>query len=396
MQSVTIEAAKNFADAMTDAGMPITFEEVLNQKLVIEQHEENGNKFEVATSQGYPLMIKKEGGEWDVTPLDKVADVYGISFGSQGLWEGLVDSRISTPYKAAFEGNFNQLVIDGELQWGGGDKAIRPGENTFDFKKADILSQFAEQNGMKIQGHHLIWGIYPTVPNWLLDGNYSQEALRALERDHILKVMAHYPNVTTWSVVNEPFPYGNGVDFWYDKLGQDYIHIAFETARSTDPNTLLMLNDTGNEVAGQRSDFGFKVLKGLVDEGYQNLGYGFQMHIDGMNPPNIEKMVTNMKRFTDMGVEVSITEMDVDMSNFQGTAEAKRQAQAKIYYDIIKAYVAVGGHDLSVFGVSDGVSWFKFTGKPDAEATILDIEYKPKLDYYAVMKAIIDGASLIK
>ena len=58
----TIAAATDFAKAMTDAGMPTTAEQVLGQGLVIEQHEENGNKFEVATSQGYPLMMKMEGG----------------------------------------------------------------------------------------------------------------------------------------------------------------------------------------------------------------------------------------------------------------------------------------------------------------------------------------------
>lgn len=406
-------AVDTFANALIAAGITVTANELLSKGFTVMRVEgpdpidktgKTKKNYDIATMTiddktmggDYSLMIRQEGGEWNGTPSKEITALNAISLGAQGLWEGLVDGTISGSYKKALGNNFNQLVIDGELHWGGGDKALRPSENEFNFKKADQLVDFAEKNGMNVQGHHLIWGIYPMIPDWLKNGNFSNEKLKTLIQDHITKVMAHYPNFSSWTVVNEAFPYGKGVDFWYDKLGEDYIDIAFEAARKASSNTLLILNDTvRNEVEGERSDFGYKTLKRLTNKGDVNLGYGFQMHIDGSKPPDVEKMIKNMKRFTDMNVKIVITEMDVDMTNFQGSAEEKKSAQAKIYYDIIKAYITAGGRDLSIFGVSDSVSWYKFTGKPDAGATLLNERYEPKADYYALLRAANDGIDSI-
>lgn len=52
-----------------------------------------------------------------------------------------------------------------------------------------------------------------------------------------------------------------------------------------------------------------------------------------------------------------------------------------------------GGKDISIFGVSDKVSWYEFTGKPEANATLYDDNYNPKPAYYALNQAILEYLS---
>src|SRR6059036_15146 len=47
----------------------------------------------------------------------------------------------------------NILVPENELKW----TAVRPNPKDFNFYGADVLIDWAEQNGMKIRGHNLLW-----------------------------------------------------------------------------------------------------------------------------------------------------------------------------------------------------------------------------------------------
>src|SRR6185369_16560067 len=47
----------------------------------------------------------------------------------------------------------NILVPENELKW----TALRPNPRDFNFHGADVLLDWAEQNGMKIRGHNLLW-----------------------------------------------------------------------------------------------------------------------------------------------------------------------------------------------------------------------------------------------
>src|SRR3954470_22236883 len=47
----------------------------------------------------------------------------------------------------------NILVPENELKW----TAVHPSPKEFDFHGADALLDWAEQNGMKVRGHNLLW-----------------------------------------------------------------------------------------------------------------------------------------------------------------------------------------------------------------------------------------------
>jgi endo-1,4-beta-xylanase len=338
-----------------------------------------------------------------VTPhppaLRDLADKRGIKIGTQVIWEGLVDPRVSEPYKRIAADEFNELVISGELSWGGTltpGKAVHPERNRFDFSKADLLVKFAAQNNMAVTAHELIWGLYynlkaTPLPDWLINGNFSRDELITIMREHIQAVMSHYKGrIQAYVVVNEPYPYGAAVDFWYDKLGADYIDIAFQTARETDPSAILILNDCcGNEVAGQWADFDYQTTKRLKSKGLID-AVGFQMHLDGAKPPNQADVIANMKRFGELGVAIYVTEFDVDLTDVQGTQAERYQRQAQIYKDMLRACLeSAVCKSFSMFGFTDSISWYKFGGKPNANALPIDENYNPKPAYFALRDVLL-------
>ncbi|MGB9882872.1 MAG: endo-1,4-beta-xylanase, partial [Methanomassiliicoccales archaeon] len=321
-----------------------------------------------------------------VPTLRELADNLGFKIGAQGIWQGLVDTRISKRYTTVLSREFNVLLIsDFEWQHGDGSKGLRPAPDEFDFEYADIMVNFAMRNDMQVFGQHLIWGYYPFMPDWLTKINHSRDELKSILQNHIKTVMQRYRGkVTYWSVVNEPYPYSKGGEFWYDQLGQVYIDLAFETARRTDPQAVLILNDCCNEVVGQRSNFDLETAKRLKETTIEIDGrsyslidaVGMQMHLDGAHPPTKEDVLANMKRFGDIGVDIYITEFDVDLTNVPGTEAEKYERQAQVYKDMLTACLASEVcKGFIMFGFTDKVSWYEFTGKPDANALPFDDDF---------------------
>jgi endo-1,4-beta-xylanase len=332
--------------------------------------------------------------------LRNLANCLGIKIGAQIIWEGIVDTRINETYQKIASNEFNQLIIAGDFDWLLPGKSFRLDRNSYYFDKADILVDFALQKGMSIQAYHLIWGAYPFIPEWLTKGNYSQDELRIIILENIETVMGRYKDkITSWSVVNEPYPYGYGGDFWYDQLGLEYIDLAFETARKADPNSTLFLNDNSNEViTGQRSSFDYETVERLRKKTvningkeYPLIdGIGMQMHLDGAKPPSKENVIANLKRYGELGLHVIVTEFDVDLTNVHGTRAEKFEIQAQIYSDMLEACLESGVcNSFNLFGFSDNISWYEFTGKPDANALPFDDNFQPKPAYYALRDTLL-------
>jgi len=406
-----------FVNAMKMAGIEITAEQVAKGMALRVFRDLNGTPFVILTYkidpdpqvQGdalegeIPLVIginENQRWQWNKATLRNLANWLGIKIGAQIIWEGIVDTRIKETYQKIASNEFNQLVIAGEFDWLLSGKSFRPDRNSFYFDKADVLVDFAMQKDMSVQAYHLIWGYYPFVPEWLIKGNYSQDELRKIIQEHIGTVMRRYKGkITSWSVVNEPYPYSKGGDFWYDRLGLAYIDLAFETARKADPSSMLFLNDHSNEIIiGQRSSFDYETVARLRKKTvningkeYPLIdGIGMQMHLDAAKPPSKENVIANMKRYRELGLYVYVTEFDVDLTNVHGTQTEKYEIQAQIYRDILEACLESGVcKSFNLFGFTDKVSWYEFTGKPDANALPFDDNFHPKPAYYALQETML-------
>jgi endo-1,4-beta-xylanase len=323
--------------------------------------------------------------------LRQAADRAGILVGTA------VNPRyLSEPaYASTLAREFNMLEPENAMKW----TAIRPDEKTFDFADADLLVAFAKSHGMKIRGHNLMWGIHN--PKWLAEGHFTAKQLSDLLREHIRRVVGRYRGkVFAWDVVNEAFDQnGNPRDsIWYDQpgiglagKGTAYIERAFRWAHAADPHALLFYNDAEGEAINRKSDAIYAMVKDFKRRGVPIDGVGLQMHIFNLDP-DVNSISANIERFTRLGVQIHITEMDVALpvdSHGDPVNPVDLSRQAEIYGQIASACLQ---HPrctaFQTWGFTDKYSWIGwFTHGSQGDGLLFDRQYQPKPAYNALRRA---------
>lgn len=95
------------------------------------------------------------------------------------------------------------------------------------------------------------------------------------------------------------------------------------------------INDYGIEAINSKSNTLFNVVKGFIADGVPVDAIGFQCHFTlGQVPTTLQ---ANLQRFSDLGLDVAITELDINMRG-PSNATALEQ-QAKDYWSVVNACV---------------------------------------------------------
>ncbi len=134
---------------------------------------------------------------------------------------------------------------------------VEPSPGQFSFQAGDGLVAFAEQNGMRVRGHTLVW--HTQLAPWV--AGLSAEALHAAMLRHITGEVSHWKGkISQWDVVNEAFADGRGgglrKDSPFTALGPTFIEDAFRAAHEADPAAQLFYNDYALEDPGIGQDRG--------------------------------------------------------------------------------------------------------------------------------------------
>jgi endo-1,4-beta-xylanase len=102
---------------------------------------------------------------------------------------------------------------------------------------------------------------------------------------------------------------------------------------------------------------------------------------------------TNAKRLADLGLEISMTEMDVRISLPTEPAELQQQAQA--YTDAITFCLTEPNcKALVTWGFTDKYSWIPGFLSGWGDALIFDANYQPKPAYLALKQVLENGIDL--
>jgi len=287
---------------------------------------------------------------------------------------------------------FNTMVAENGCKLSG----IQAEEGVFDFTDCDAHYEKALELGMKFRGHCLIWHNYQ--PEWF--ENLKGDDLKNAIINHITTVLTHYKGkIDTWDIVNEALsdvdateenPFVLRDSFLYKEV-PDYIDIAFKTAREVDPNLKLFYNDYYNEGGMHYNKKGMHVekanavinfAKDLLDRGVPLDGVGLQYHVRSTGYPTYEDVMKTMARYSELGLEVQITEMDVRLDE-EPTPELY-ELQARLYSEGLRACLDSSNcTGFLIWGVSDFDSWIT-----DGYATIFDENYVPKSAYYSLLNVL--------
>src|SRR5580693_547525 len=138
----------------------------------------------------------------------------------------------------------------------------------------------------------------------------------------------------------------------------------------------------------------YRTVREFRQPGVRIDGVGFQMHVAHQHA-DVASISANIKRFTALGVQVQITELDVALPvNAQGNARPEDlQLQADIYRQIASVCLAYPGCTaIQTWGFTDKYSWIGSHSKQTQGAALLfDRNYQPKLAYDALRNAVAAG-----
>ncbi len=308
------------------------------------------------------------------TGTANAASTLGAAAAERGRYFGVAVSanRLGeTDYVTTLNREFSSVTPENEMKW----DALEPNQGTFTFTNADRIMTHAQGRGMSVRGHTLVW--HSQLPGWV--SGLAATPLRSAMNNHITTVMRRYQGrIHSWDVVNEAFQDGGSgarrSSPFQDKLGDGFIEEAFRTARAADPGAKLCYNDYNTDGQNAKSNAVYALVRDFKARGVPIDCVGFQSHFNPASPvPGDYRQ--NLQRFADLGVDVQITELDIEGS---GTAQANN------YRTVVEACLAVTRcTGITVWGVTDKYSW-----RPNGTPLLFDGNYTKKPAYDAVLAAL--------
>ncbi|MFE6335042.1 endo-1,4-beta-xylanase [Streptomyces sp. NPDC057798] len=311
--------------------------------------------------------------------LADLAQRHGRYFGSATDNPELTDA----PYVSLLGSEFDQITPGNGMKW----YATEPQQGVFDFSQGDEIVDLARANHQKVRGHTLVW--HSQLPDWLTGREWTAGELRAVLKKHIQTEVRHYRGkVFAWDVVNEAFnedgTYRDTI--FYRTLGPGYIADALRWAHQADPRVKLYLNDYNIESVGPKSDAYYRLAKELRAQGVPLHGIGLQAHLALQYgyPATLED---NLRRFSRLGLETALTEVDIRM--YLPADEEKLATQAEWYGDLTEACLAVRRCvGITLWDYTDKYSWIPAFFEGEGAALPWDEELRPKPAYYAIRDAL--------
>ncbi|MEU7866962.1 endo-1,4-beta-xylanase [Dactylosporangium sp. NPDC049140] len=307
----------------------------------------------------------------------EAASTLGASAADKGRYFGTAVAAYKlsdATYSGILDREFNMITPENEMKW----DATEPSQGQFSYGNADQIVAHANAHGQRMRGHALAW--YSQQPSWAQGMEGS--SLRNAMINHITNVAGHYKGkIYAWDVVNEAFADGGGGgrrDSNLQRTGNDWIEVAFRTARTADPGAKLCYNDYNTDGVNAKSTAVYNMVKDFKARGVPIDCVGFQSHINSGSPLTSDYQA-NLQRFADLGVDVQITELDIAYS---GTA------QANAYASVTKACLAVTRcTGITVWGIRDSDSW-----RASDNPLLFDNNGNKKAAYNATLDAL-NGSS---
>lgn len=291
--------------------------------------------------------------------------------------------------------HFNAVVAENAMK----PPRLQPAEGQFDFTAADRIVAFAEERGMKIRGHTLLW--HEETPDWFWrapdGGPATGERVLERLRAHIHAVVGRYRGrVHAWDVVNEVVdPAAPGClrnDRWLQVVGPRYVEAAFRYAHEADPGARLFVNDFETTQPTKR-DCLLGLARDLRARGVPVHGMGHQMHVD-VDRPSVREVDETLAAFAALGLDNHVTELDMSLGpaprQAPGGEAALLARQAARYGEFFRVFAARPDvKAVTLWGLSDADTWLIRGARQGSgdKPLLFDADRQPKAAYREVAGA---------
>ncbi|WP_182422178.1 endo-1,4-beta-xylanase [Aureimonas sp. ME7] len=335
--------------------------------------------------------------------LRQRAEAKGLLFGCAVKSTAL---RNDPDYVRAILEDADILVHEYELK----RKNVEPKEGQYTFEGADAVMDFAGSHGLKVRGHTLCW--YAANPDWL--ANALQGPMAERERllvSYIQTVMDRYRGkMQSWDVVNEavePDQWNwNGMrrdNVWWQAFGEDYIGLAFRTAKEHGDGAPLYLCDYGVESDVRWNERRRTAILNLIERlrarDVPIDGFAIQGHLKPFQASfEPEVFARFMRELEGFGLQTMVSELDVadiDGPDDPGKRDAEVAAVTKSFLDTALSFRSMTG--VLCWGISDRYSWmsdiapYKRADGTRSRVLPYDDGYRRKPMWQAIADAL-DGA----
>jgi endo-1,4-beta-xylanase len=271
---------------------------------------------------------------------------------------------------------------------------LQGAKGVFTFNDADAIVNKALSRGLKFHGHTLAW--HQQSPAWMNNEGVSRDEAVTNLVTHAKTVVEHFKDrIISWDVLNEAVSDNppNTEDWraglrpspWFNAIGADYVEIVFKAARESDPNVKLYYNDYNLDNPSKAS----VVYNMVKDINERNPNVGGRPLIDGIgmqghysshtNPANVED---SLQKFISLGVEVSITELDVQCGEGGKQTDQQKITQGLAYATLFNVFKKYADHigRVTMWGIDDGSSW-----RRQACPTMFNDTLRPKSAFFAAL-----------
>ncbi|UOB17619.1 endo-1,4-beta-xylanase [Abyssalbus ytuae] len=301
---------------------------------------------------------------------------------------------------------FNSITAENMMK----SMHIHPAKDSFNFEIPDKFVELGQKNNMYIVGHTLVW--HSQLSPWIEKIKDSTEMHHAIQ-SHINTIVGRYKGkINSWDVVNEALNEDGTLrnSVFLERLGENYLTTAFKLTAEADPDAELYYNDY-NMCQPAKRDGAVKLVKKLQENGAKINGVGIQGHWN-LNSPSLEEIEKSILAYSQLGVDVAITELDITVlpspwdlqgadvnQNFEGNPKMNpypdklpdsiQDKLAKRYQDIFALFLKHKDKikRVTFWGVNDAQSWkndWPIKGRTDFPL-LFDRNLKPKEAYKAII-----------
>jgi endo-1,4-beta-xylanase len=337
--------------------------------------------------------------------LREIAASKGLLYGSAIRYSSPIMKAgcvLSDPAYARMAARECGLYVSTNMFW----KLVAPTPSLTDLSSVDPVIAWAKARGMAFRGTPLVW--HYQTPGWYQALPDRASAIQSL-RQRVHTTCARYAGrVQSWDVVNEAILTQGGSgglrkNVFFEKIGPEYIDIAFSAAREADPKALLTLNENAIEYATpynwQRRQALLALVDGLRRRNTPLDAIGIQSHLATGFSSHLEErdLAGFLKEISDRGLKIMVTELDVidrDSPSDLPTRDVEVAALYKRYLDIVLDNPAVVA--VITWGLSDRDSWitrgdlkqFRRSDGLSPRPLPFDDQYRPKKAYAAIAAAL--------